>query len=744
MSKRDARKPRVLSNLPTEPQLEGNELATILNTMEALVVAFAPQGQILWVNSTCERVMGYSGTELKGRYVWEAVVPPQERSTVRCLFEQLQTARVADKLEYSWLARDGSLKRIAWSHTILYDEGGGVKTLVATGVEIVDRQLEGEQLLNAIAHRLCQSLDLQDILNATVAEIRQWYQCDRALVYRFDSDGSGMALAESLSIGDWTPMLGQQIYDPCFKTGFADRYRQGRVAVIEDVNQVNLTPCYLDLLNVFQVKASAVFPIIWEERLWGLFMLHQCASPRKWQSSELTLLTQLTARVALAIGHCELYEKLKVQLQEQKGVESVLEFAKDDLEERVAERTAQLRKINGKLLLELEERRRVEKALELSQVRFARIVEIADDAIIAIDESQRITLFNRGAERIFGWREREILGQPLARLLPERFIDLHRQHVEGFARTDTPVRRMGERREIWGRRKDGSEFPAEASIARLHLENETIFTVILRDVTERWQIERMKDEFIAVISHELRTPLTGIQGAVDMLTSGLLDAQPQKRQHLLEIAADSTKRLVRLVNDILDLGQLASGEIKMLKQPCDAAQLMLDAADGVGAAAQARDVNVSVSPMSVRLYADCDRLAQVLAHLLHNAVKFSPPQATVWLRAELTRGEAVEEGNSELGSLSAPILYLQFQIEDRGRGIPEEQLETIFERFKQVDGSDSRDLKGTGLGLAICHSIVTQHGGKIWAESTLGQGSIFYVAVPIENESPTETETEFD
>ncbi|MDY7014847.1 MAG: PAS domain S-box protein, partial [Cyanobacteriota bacterium] len=441
MSQRDARNPRALSNPNAELQLERDELATILNTMETLAVAFAPQGQILWLNSACERVAGYACEELKGRRVWEAVVPSRDRLAVKTLFERLQAGQVPEKLEYAWTARDGSLKQIAWSHTLLRDEDGRIKTLVSTGTEIVDRQkLEGERMLNAIAYRLSQSLDLQDILNATVAEIRQWFGTDRALVYRFDSDGSGLAFAESLSVGDWPPMLGQQIYDPCFKTGFSERYRQGRIAVTEDVDAANLDPCYVDLLNVFQVKASAIFPIVWEDRLWGLFMLHHCASPRKWQTEELALLTQLTARISLAVAHCELYEQLQVQLQEQKGVETVLEFAKDDLEQRVAERTAQLRKMNGKLLLELEERRRVEKALELSQARFARIVEIADDAIIAVDESQRIALFNRGAEKIFGWRDREILGQPLDRLLPDRFIDLHQQHVAGFARSDCPVR----------------------------------------------------------------------------------------------------------------------------------------------------------------------------------------------------------------------------------------------------------------------------------------------------------------
>lgn len=263
MSKRDPQKPRALSNSDAQPQLERDELATILNTMETLVVALAPQGQILWINSTCERVTGYSSAELKDRYLWEAVIPPRDRSTVKKLFTGLQAGQIPEKLEYAWIARDGSLKRMAWSHTILYDTRGQIKTLIGTGVESVEQhQLEGERLLNAIAQRLCQSLDLRDILNATVSEIRSRFGGDRALVYRFDSDGSGTTLAESLSPGDWPPMLGQQIYDPCFKTDFAERYRQGRIAIVEDVRKANLNPCYVDLLEVFQVRASAIFPII--------------------------------------------------------------------------------------------------------------------------------------------------------------------------------------------------------------------------------------------------------------------------------------------------------------------------------------------------------------------------------------------------------------------------------------------------------------------------------------------------
>ena len=158
-------------------------------------------------------------------------------------------------------------------------------------------------------------------------------------------------------------------------------------------------------------------------------------------------------------------------------------------------------------------------------------------------------------------------------LLPLRFSQAHRQHVIDFGKSSNPARRMGERREIFGRRKDGTEFPAEASISKLDVGQETVYTVILRDITERKQIERMKDEFVSVVSHELRTPLTSIHGSLGMLASGLLPTDSEQGKRLLQIATDSTERLVRLINDILDIERIESGKVKMEREICNLAEL---------------------------------------------------------------------------------------------------------------------------------------------------------------------------
>ncbi|NEO30729.1 MAG: PAS domain S-box protein [Symploca sp. SIO3C6] len=248
------------------------------------------------------------------------------------------------------------------------------------------------------------------------------------------------------------------------------------------------------------------------------------------------------------------------------------------------------------------------------------------------------------------------------------------------------------------------------------------------DITERYAITRMKDEFISVVSHELRTPLTSIHGALKLLSSGLIDSKSERGERIIAIATESAEHLVRLVNDILELERLESGKISLSKQQVNAAELISTAVEQMGVMANRAGISLEVAPQAIKFTADFDRIIQVLTNLLGNAIKFSPQGSTVWLSVQQ---QVVQEQNEISPS---PIEYnqIQFQVKDQGRGIPADKIESIFERFHQIDASDSRKKGGTGLGLAICRSIVEQHGGKIWADSTLGEGSSFYFTLPIQ------------
>lgn len=235
------------------------------------------------------------------------------------------------------------------------------------------------------------------------------------------------------------------------------------------------------------------------------------------------------------------------------------------------------------------------------------------------------------------------------------------------------------------------------------------------DISDRREVEKLKDEFISVVNHELRTPLTSILGSLDLLASGILQTKPEKEQRMLQIAATNAERLVRLINDMLDIERIESGKMTLNKQVCNGAELMTTAGDEIRGLAAQSNIQLSVVPLPVRIWADPDRIIQVFTNLLSNAIKFSPAGSTVALTATLT----------------ASPQQVQFQVHDQGRGIPPDKLTAIFGRFQQVDASDARKRGGTGLGLAVCRSIIQHHGGRIWVESTPERGSTFFFSLPV-------------
>ncbi len=239
-------------------------------------------------------------------------------------------------------------------------------------------------------------------------------------------------------------------------------------------------------------------------------------------------------------------------------------------------------------------------------------------------------------------------------------------------------------------------------------------------LVQRSELDQIKDEFISTVSHELRTPLTAIRGALGLLSAGLMGAMDVKAQNLLRIAVTNTDRLIRLINDILDLERMESGRAPLAVWRCsfrDLAQQAIETMTPLGEAAHVRlELVMVAAPEAVFFDGDSDRILQVLTNLLSNAVKFSPSGSTVEIRIEATHDSVL------------------LRISDQGRGIPIDKLDSIFDRFQQVEASDSRQKGGTGLGLAICRTIIQQHNGNIWAESNQqhqrGPGASLYVSLP--------------
>ncbi len=236
-----------------------------------------------------------------------------------------------------------------------------------------------------------------------------------------------------------------------------------------------------------------------------------------------------------------------------------------------------------------------------------------------------------------------------------------------------------------------------------------------RDITDRKQAEQNVNEFFSTVSHELRTPLSAVKGSLRLIESGLAGQISSEAKELLDIALSSCERLIRLVNDILDLRKIEAGKIDLHMSEVNASELIDEVFHGLASYADSHHVKISKScPGDLYFEADHDRIVQVLTNLLGNAIKFSGQNAEVDLKVE------------RLDSA-----FLRFNVQDSGPGIPAEQQHLLFMKFKQLDASDTRRQEGTGLGLAICKAIVLQHHGNIGVESTAGKGARFWFELPL-------------
>ncbi|MDJ0593220.1 MAG: PAS domain S-box protein [Pleurocapsa sp. MO_226.B13] len=925
----------------------------IIDTVGALVAVLDCEGTIIRFNRTCEQISGYSFAEVAGKQIWEFLVDSQEKKAVKAVFERLLAGQVPNQYQHSWLAKDGSRHLISWSNTALFDARGAVEFIIATGIDVTEQrrvwdklehQYRETQLLAEITRKIRMSIELEDILQTAVTEVQHLLACDRVLIVKLQANQTALPISESILPG-LPPMLGYELADPLLVGQYVARYRQGKSLAIDNLATASISPEIEQLLRQFEIQAKLVVPILSQQELKGLIVVHQCDRPRQWQGSEIRLLNQLADQIGVAISQAQLL---------------------DHLEEMVAQRTSELSTTNQLLQAEIVERELTEAALRENQQRLTGILDNADEAIISINEQQHIQLFNQGAERVFGYQAKEVMGQPLDILIPKALRQVHRQHVEQFSQSSKQSRRMGERStNVYGRRKNGEVFPAEASVAKLQTNVGMLFTVMLKDITERkqaqeklkasssllakaekiakigsweynlktneltwseelfeilgferestvplcdrvierihpddrllvkntlykghaegkpWQlnyrwilpngtikylesrgeptrsdrgdvlkvwgtimdisqrieaeqslqrseeqlrlitdslpiliayiddrqryrynnrtyetwfgksrssflgrpmkellgennyrklkpyvetalagkavtfenqpttengntywiaatyipdfdlkgrvrgffsmvddisdrkaIEQMKSEFISIASHEMRTPLTSIHGVIKLLNAGRLGEISATGQQMLEMALRNSDRLVRLVNDILDIEKMESGRDRLEKQTCDSAELIQQAIDTLRSMAEEHQITLETNSPSIKLNADRDRIVQTLTNLISNAIKFSAAGSKVWLTSTLQETEVL------------------FSVKDRGRGIPKDKLETIFERFQQVDASDSRQKGGTGLGLAICRHIVEQHKGKIWVASVYGEGSTFYFSIP--------------
>lgn len=391
-----------------------------------------------------------------------------------------------------------------------------------------------------------------------------------------------------------------------------------------------------------------------------------------------------------------------------------LRFENTDLLEVLAKEKEATETLNVDLKREIFERRRIEQGLRESESRVRAVVDHVLDGIITINDDGIMESVNPAAERIFGYTADKMIGQHFTRLVPEA----DRAEYQDYLKKHLMVSRgrpIGFGLEITGQLQDGSTFPMELGLSHMWIDGRYIFIGIIRDITERKNIEQMKDRFVSVVSHELRTPLTSALGSLGLFAEGVAGELSEKGQNLLTIARTNMERLVRLINDILGMNDVQSGKLQLRQAPIEIAALLERSIqfDQMQAANSGVSITLKCETPDLWVYADYNRLFHAVNHLISNAVKFSPRKGSVEI--------AVTEHTN----------MVRVSVTDHGSGIPVANRDKIFLPFADTELNERSSLCGAGLGLSIAKAIVEKHGGRIDFTTELNVGTCFYFDLPI-------------
>ncbi len=381
-------------------------------------------------------------------------------------------------------------------------------------------------------------------------------------------------------------------------------------------------------------------------------------------------------------------------------------------------------------------RRATEEKVRSSEVRFRRLMESAPDAMVIVGADGQIVLVNRQTEQMFGYDRGELLGQPVEILIPEKFRPRHAAHRSGFIH-DPKVRPMGAGLELFGVRRDGTEFPVEISLSPLETDEGRLVSAAIRDITERKraeaivlgalkrerelteslrELDRIKSDFVATVSHELRTPLTNIIGTIEMLAEGDYGELSPQQRRTVDVLDRNSHRLLDLIKDLLDLNHIESGGLGLQRTPTDLGDLFERVQSQVVSLAANKRIALRFEAAGElgSVVIDSHQVERALLNLVTNAIKFTPAEGRVSVRAERTGG------------------HMRFVVADTGMGIPEHEQQHLFTRFFRSSVATENAIPGTGLGLVIVKHIVEGHGGTISVDSTVGRGTTVTVSLPLE------------
>ena len=658
----------------------------------------------------------------------------------------------------------------------------------------IRQQANREKLLREITQRIRQSLDLQTIFDTACEEIRTVLQADRVGIFKLDPEAQyndGEFVAESVVEG-FTAVTDMSMHDHRFGEKYASLYAQGRFYVVDDIYQNELSDCHTDILLTFQVRANVVVPLLCNQALWGLLCIHQCDAARHWQQSEIDLIQQLANQLAIAIQQASLYEQMQSELVIRKQAELKLQqqAQREHLLASITQRVRSSLNLEEILNSTVEE---LHQVLQADRVLVYRVFPEGTGAAIAEAVTPGCTRlldlifpeevfppenYQRYVQgRVFALNDREAERHLVLPCLADFLAE-----IEVSAKLVVPI---VQKQTLWGlliahqchhpyqwKPWEINLLQQIANQLSIAIQQSSLFEQLQQELIERQQAQslltkrndqlavsneelaratRLKDEFLANMSHELRTPLNAILGMTEGLQDKIFGDINSDQTKALKTIERSGSHLLELINDILDVAKIESGQIELELLPVAIDTLCRASLTFVKQQSHKKRIQLELKLPSQlpELRVDERRIRQVLINLLNNAVKFTPEGGHITLEVSyhtspatppplqgITRVNVYSTStppNLSAGSPPQPTSlknYLSIAVIDTGIGIAPEQIQKLFQPFVQIDSALNRQYSGTGLGLALVKRIVELHGGKVTLTSQVGVGSRFTINLP--------------
>ena len=579
-----------------------------------------------------------------------------------------------------YLVKDKLTPDILSSSIINVLQQNRLRTLLA-------KNQQQQRLIAETALRIRQSLNISEILNTAVREVRQLLDCDRVIIYHFAPDMSGDILAESVD-SNWKKSLGLKVIDTCFKEGSAERYQQGETLAIDNIYEAGLTECHLKLLEKFEVKANAIAPILLTKDknfLWGLLIAHQCSKSRQWATDEVELLDKLAVQLSLAIQQSELIANLQNELRYRTKLEAELERLVGVLE--ASEDYIGLAEVSGKIIWNnprMKQIMGIESDLDLTKLSVA---DYHPPWALELLESTGIpTALERGT-----WLGRTALLTKEGREIPVSQLVIAHKSPQGNVEYISSVMR-----------DLSQQIQAENSLRERANQLRWANHELRKTASLLKKRNHELDRFAYVTSHDLKAPLRAIANLATWLGEDLSGTIPEESQLHLELMQSRVERMDGLIRGLLEYSRVGRTQYSITSV---AVKNLLDSV--IDSLSPSSDMEITIAPNMPVLSTDAISLQQVFSNLIGNAIKYH----------HCDRGK-IKISVQELDK------FYEFAIADDGPGIEPEHHERIFRIFQTLQARDT--FESTGIGLSIVKKILEERGNSIRVKSELGKGATFY------------------